>query len=185
MIFTAKLEILIDEIEKKGGSIRPYLRPALTREDISRRTANFPFFLPDEIIELYQWHDGISTNCSTPLFRDNQFLDLDSAIQEYHLMCEAYADLEDRVDLARCFPFAGFDGAVYVLPSSSQSLNPELIRPVISVFEGVDIYFLDFSIMLDTCIEWYVQNVHNPVTFSVDERKERAIWLQINPGIFD
>ena len=143
MTIRDKLELLVDQIESKGGSIRPHLRPPLSREEIVSKLSALPFSLPEEIIELYTWHDGVEDDCQVPLFRDNQFLSLDAAMQEYEMMCQYYADAEDRVDLRKCFPFAGFDGAVYVLPSLKQALKPELQCPVISVFEGVEVFFLD------------------------------------------
>ena len=34
------------------------LRPGLTRNEINELVKDLPFNLPDEVYELYQWHDG-------------------------------------------------------------------------------------------------------------------------------
>ncbi len=121
------------------------------------------------------------------MFRDHQFLSFEQAKEEYQTICtyDVDAQIDYGVDLSKCFPFAGFEGSVYVLPAESQTLKPELERPVISVFEGVEVYFRDLPTMIETCIAWYVEGVYQVDDYSVAQKRELEIWKRLNPGIFN
>ena len=57
------------------------LKPGITRDEIDEQVKDLPFSLPDEVYELYQWHDG-----SVDMFavENYDFLSLGSAIAIYH-----------------------------------------------------------------------------------------------------
>ena len=181
------LERYIGAIKAKGYPIDKYLNPGLTRAQIAKQLLELPFTPPEEIFQLYQWHDGVNEACQVSLFRDHQFLSIEQAKEEYETLCTYYVGerIDYGVDLSKCFPFAGFEGSIYVLPAESQTLKPELESPVISVFEGVDVYFRDLSTTIETCIAWYVEGVYQVDDYSVDEKRELEIWKRLNPGIFD
>lgn len=181
------LERYIGVIEARGYPIGKYLNPRLTRSQIAKQSRELPFTPPPEIFQLYEWHDGVNEACRISLFRDNQFLSLEQALEEYETLCTYYVGerIDYGVDLSKCFPFASFEGSVYVLPAVSQTLKPEHERPVISVFEGVDVYFRDLPTMIETCIAWYVEGVYQVDDYSVDQKRELEIWQRLNPGIFN
>ena len=83
---------------------------------------------------------------------------------------------------ADVFPFASYEGSFWVLPTRAWAHHPLLERPVISVFEGVDVFFYSFATMLDTVTEWIVRDVWRP-DGAVDQEAELEIWRRHNPGI--
>ena len=55
---------------------------------------------------------------------------------------------------------------------------------MISIFEGIDVYFHSFGAMLETVTGWIESGAHRP-DLSVDAQLEIEIWRRHNPGIFD
>ena len=181
------LERYLGVIKARGYTIERYLNPRLTRSQIAQQLLELPFTPPEEIFQLYQWHDGVHETCQISLFREHQFLSLSQAKQEYQMLCTYYLGngIDYGVDLSKCFPFAGFEGALYVLPADNQTLKTKLQRPVICVFEGVEVYFRDLPTMIETCIAWWVEGIYRVDDYSVDEKRELEIWKRLNPGIFN
>ncbi len=172
----AKLERLRLVFEKAGHPIDNYLQPGLSREEIDARTRELPFRLPEELYALYMWRNGTKQDTTLFLFRDQFFSSLE----------EGMANLKALpfFGVPKAFPFAAFEGSFYVLPIEPHSADPRYERPVVSVFEGVDVYFLSLSRMLDTVIDWFEQDVRKPVGGVVQAEREMAVWRQHNPGVF-
>jgi len=57
------------------------LKPGLTRNEIDEQVKDLPFSLPDEVYELYQWHD---VNVDMFAVEAYDFLSLGSAVAAYH-----------------------------------------------------------------------------------------------------
>lgn len=57
------------------------LRPGLTRNEINELVKDLPFTLPEEVYQLYQWHDG---SVDRFIFEQYDFLSLGSAVAAYH-----------------------------------------------------------------------------------------------------
>lgn len=55
---TDLLDELVELIEAKGIQISNDLKPGLTKEEINVRTEVLHFKIPDELYELYSWHNG-------------------------------------------------------------------------------------------------------------------------------
>jgi hypothetical protein len=197
---STQLRRLSEVLQRKGADLEKCFYPGLTPEKVAASTARLPFRIPSEISALYQWQNG-SPEDSLLLFRDQRFLPLNEAIRE----CESIASNfnlanEHHLNLRTSLPFAAFDGSWYVVPTEEQNLRPDLERPVISVFEGIDVYFLSVGAMLDTVIEWFETGV---TTFSESgedlrdprarekaiahakwrDEREREIWRKHNPGL--
>ncbi len=88
-----------------------------------------------------------------------------------------------QIDLATCFPFAGFNGGWYVFPCKGQSYDKRFLFPIVSVFQGVDIFYYSLESMVDTCTDWVTQPYY-PQESRDNEIKNMAIWRKHNPGIF-
>jgi hypothetical protein len=143
----AGMERVVEAFTKSGHPMADSLAPGLSKQDIRSRTAALPFDLPKEIIELYQWRNGQSPECNVFLFRDQRFLPLDEALDAYQMMqtyfVPALGAVEVGLDLTGCFPFAGFEGANYVVPCRGQrlvqgydlplSVFSKELRPIFSV----------------------------------------------------
>ena len=183
------MERIIEAIRKKGFPIDGFLGAGLSEQEIRDKVKHLPFSLPAEIVELYQWHNGQVPECQLYLFRDQRFLPLDEALDDYQMIqtyfVPALGGVDVGVDLRSCFPFAGFEGANYVVPCRGHTLIGGQELPIICVFEGVEVHFLNFAAMTDTIIAWYEAGAHRVDAPLVDEKSELRIWKQHNPGLFD
>lgn len=180
---------LVAAFEAKGLNVSANLQPGLSREEIIRQTEAIGLAAPPEVIELYQWRNGHVDEFAEACiqFRDNTFLSLDRAIEEYENLMQLSSD-EDAddfgVDLRTCLPIAAFDGALYVVACGHHDFGADKPHPVISAFEGVDLYFHSVRSMLDTSIAW-VSHPAWPDLGDADESAEMDIWKRHNPGIFE
>jgi len=171
----------------QGVPFEDFLQPGLQNREIRDSVGHLPFQLPEEIYELYRWRNGQKASCPVPMFRDQRFLSLDEALDDYQMIqtyfVPALGGVDVGVDLTTCFPFAGFEGANYAVPCRGQTLIEGCELPIISVFEGIDVHFLSFATMLDTIVAWYEQGAHRVDDPSVDAALELRIWKQYNPGL--
>lgn len=168
----ARLEATLLEM----GFPHEELAPGMDPEEIRRRTAGLGFPFPDELVHLYAWRDGSPEGGELFLFRDHVMTSVAAGIENLRWTAGTYG-VEDA------FPFAAFEGSFLVLPSSPYAIEPLLERPVVSVFEGVDVHYLSFTHLLDTVIEWLERGAHAPGG-RVDPDLEMEIWRANNPGLF-
>jgi len=189
---TEKLDTLIQLIESQGFPIRSQLEPGLSRTEIERKTKNLSFQLPEELYELYQWHNGQGEEiyANVPLFRDTFFISLEQAIEDYEAV-QAFRYGEEDNFLMTSFPFSNFEGSWYILPSHSKLLQPQLERPVISVFEGIEVMYLSVSVMLETLIQCFLEGAYqidldseNIPILEVNDALEMTILKSLNPQIY-
>lgn len=180
----SKLNTLIDLTRSQDPEVINLL-PGLTSAQIARKTQDLPFELPEEIYQLYQWRNGLSEGRNPFLFGDHCLSNLDETLETYHMLWEAYSDLvEDYnhiIDWQKCFPFADFEGSYLLLVCGDHMFKDRYPNPIICMFEGIDIYFVSFDKMLDTCIEWSQQLFDKYGT----PNNRLEIWKKHNPGVFD
>lgn len=199
-IITQKLNYLCQRIEDQGYPLNDDLNPGLDRWDILALTKFFPGDLPEELIELYQWRNGQihgewqeSADYGLSLFRDNYFIPLYLAEEYYQTIQQYYIHDKSQAFLRLVFPFAAFEGSTWVICCGEQPLKPELKHPIVSVFEGIEVFFFDLSSMLDTIVAWYQEGAYRikqkrsgtyTPLLDMDVNLERQIWERINPGVF-
>ena len=94
-------ELLLAE-EASGSPIRRYLRPALSSAEIRDRLLGIGLAAPDELVELYAWHDGTDQSawladshhnnlCLLPFAR---FVPLDQAVSDYLELKRTWQDTD-------------------------------------------------------------------------------------------
>ncbi len=191
----ARLDTLLAAYEANGAkTIRDSLQPGLSREQIEQACAWFPARVPEPVIELYQWRNGQASDAWSEdfpfWFRDMSFSSLATAATEYASMMSSYGvdnTLEDDgILLATAFPFAAFNGGWYVVPAEGHKLRTDTEFPVVSVMEGIDLFYHSIEKMLDTCNEWVRADSYDLEDSCLeDEVEEERIWLKHNPGVFD
>ena len=170
---TRKLQKLLEIRKVKGFPVDDDFQPGLSRENIAVLTKPLPFSFPDEVYALYQWHNGIPDESEFYfLFRDHRFLPLEEALMEYQQIVRYYPSIGDEIDVGLCFPFAGFEGSYYCLPSETHPPIRGHKRPVISVFEGIDIHFY----FACTCL---IDSANNR-SFTMKCRSEVKSWEKIS-----
>ncbi|QUY44725.1 SMI1/KNR4 family protein [Acaryochloris marina] len=186
---TDHLDELVELIEAKGIQISNDLKPGLTKEEINVRTEVLHFKIPDELYELYSWHNGQDDEGVIPLFRGSYLISLEEALNDYYTVQTYKEDPEDDF-LSYCFPFAHDEGGIYVLPTSSQPLYPELTRPVIDIHEGVDVLYTSFINMLvtiNTCFKdgaYIIDPCGKYGPYDQNDALETQIMKKLNPGLY-
>ncbi len=182
MSLTQSLERLVDIFEHRGIPMRQHLRPGLTRVAVQAALSPLGLAPPEELYELYEWHDGIDVlNTPRRLFADHQFLPLDVAVQEYHDLLKYNSEIVTSIDLAQCFPFAFFEGdycTIYCDPTLVEGLQ----YPVINIFGGIAVAYEDIDRMAQTVAQWYVSGIYDSYPI-IDENLCSIIWKRLNPHI--
>lgn len=185
--FHKKLDALRVAFDLRNPKTTQHLQPGLSEDTIRAKTAWFPGPIPREIVALYKWRNGFAEPSGfdgPPFrFRDCVFTPLEMVEKNYRSMVKTYGAFAPTADVvAHSFPFASLDGGWLVLPAKAQSLQPKIQRPVISVFQGISVFFYSMEKMAETCAAWVVHP--NNDGFSLPAKDEMEIWQKINPGIF-
>ena len=183
-----QLDLLATAYEEKGLKVKQTMLPGIPEAELRKKCSWFPGELPEEIIALYEWSGGQvkdDWDVEYPFwFRDNVFSRIDRAKVEYSSMMSSYGSYpEDHEMLKYSFPFAAFNGSVYVLPTKGHNLNSVLNKPIVNVFQGIDIFFYSIERMVETCVDW-VRNDMYSYDGVFPEKVEQEIWQKHNPGVF-
>jgi hypothetical protein len=181
------LETLRLAFEAKAHHVTESLLPAVEEHELRKRCAWFPAPLPVEITALYSWHEGQPLgpwDTKYPFwFRDYGFSSLATAEHSYERIMDSYgADPPHRELLRGAFPFAEFNGGWLVLPTAPGGFGG-LERPVISVHQGINVFFYSINAMIDTSIDWVSHPSWNDEGL-YPASLELEIWRKHNPGIF-
>ncbi len=182
------LDRLLNAYESKGMRVGESLLPGVSEAELIKKCAWFPGDLIEEIVALYEWRGGQAKDAwetEFPFwFRDHSFCSLESAASGYKCIMDSYGkNPADHQMLKHAFPIASFDGSWYVIPTRAHNLDAAFKRPVISVHEGVDIYFYSLEKMVETCVEW-VSHENYSTEGLYPESLELEIWRKHNPGVF-
>lgn len=188
MSLTQSLEKLVDIWESKGVPMRQHLRPGLTRVEIQAALTPLGLNPPEELYELYEWHDGVDDYYKPALmFGEHQFIPLNDAIKELQGTIEYYIpamgdEYDASPDLAKCLPFGFFDGSsygVYCDPALVEGLQ----YPVIRIFEGDEVEFENLNLMAETVLEWFRCGVYGNDNSVDDDELRWAIREKLNPRV--
>jgi hypothetical protein len=184
----AQIQHLIDFREEIGQPIEQYFLPGLSPNIIREKIAPYPFYFPEEFIELYSWHNG-TIDEEFLMFRDMAWSSLENAIDEYTLMMDAFWSIGDNEEIGlkpeKMFPFAGFNAFNLYLSYPGQKMCPTLELPVICTGKGVlRPYYESFPAMLSTVAEWFQAGEHDEYGCEVESSIEEGIWRKYNPEIF-
>ena len=173
------LDILVTTLQRKGIAMGPHLRAGLSRAKLQAVLAPLGLTPPAEVYELYAWHDGVDgVHAPELLFGENQFLSFRNALQEYQALMKHYGQVASSIQIAQCFPFAGFQGstwAVYCDPNLVDGLQ----HPVLEIYHGISIAFENLEHMVQTVDEWFVAGIYD--TEPVNEALRSAIRQRLNP----
>lgn len=86
------LTIVLERISRilkwKAPKIVSRLQPGLTPQEIDEKTKDLPGRLPEEVYELYQWHNGFSSSNESLVFLafneiEADFLSLEASINRF------------------------------------------------------------------------------------------------------
>ena len=146
----SQLELLRLAYESQALNVSETLLPPLGEQDIQVAAEWFPGALVPEVVSLYSWRGGqepgpwdLADKDFPFWFRDCAFSSLAIAEEEYHSIMASYGQApEFRGVLERSFPFAAFNGGWLVVPTVPYSFDAGLKHPIVSVMEGIDVFFL-------------------------------------------
>jgi hypothetical protein len=156
------LEQLCGAFMDKGCEADRYLRPGMTAEAVAETTQGLPLTPPSEIVELYGWHDGQDAEAEFEpgafRFRDQVFCSLERGVEGREKILNTYGGFgfadDFGFDIEQALPFATSEGSWYAVICGPHRLASPAPHPVVSFFQGVDLYFHSFESMLATCIDW-------------------------------
>lgn len=161
--------------------MRPHLRPGLSRADVQAALSSLGLIPPEELYELYEWHDGVDVlNTPELLFGEYQFLPLNDAVQEYQEIIKHYSQIVSSINLAQCFPFASFQGAnctIYCEPTLVDGLQ----HPVIEIYHGIGVLFENIERMTQTVAEWFASGIYD--SEPVNDALRATIRQRLNPRV--
>lgn len=183
---------LQEAYEEKDLHVSNSLLPPVSESELQARCDWFEGKFPPELVALYSWRGGqhsgpwdLADDDYPFWFRDCAFSSIDTAKIEYRRIMDSYGIDPESYDLLKhCFPFAEFNGGWMVMPTEPQRLDVRFPRPVISVMEGIDVFFYSVESMVETCIDWVREPSYDRNSGLTDE-VELEIWRRHNPGIFE
>ncbi|MBW4489757.1 MAG: SMI1/KNR4 family protein [Trichocoleus desertorum ATA4-8-CV12] len=183
-----RFQTLIDFRRKIGQPVEQYFLPGLSRQYLQEKISQYPFYFPEEFMELYTWRNGTKDE-DFLMFRDMAWLSLENSIAQYELMMEVFWSEGDNEEIGlepeKMFPFAAFTGFNLYLSYPGQRMCPNIELPIICTGKGaLDPYYDSFTSMLDTVEEWFKVGKHNEHSCDVEESLEREIWRKHNPEVF-
>ena len=182
----SRLDVLRLAFEAKKQHVSPALQAGLSETQLRNRCSWFPSRLPDELVALYGWHDGQPLPAGEERypfwFRDCGFTCIRNAEKEYESIMRTYGAKPPLQEfLKHSFPFAAFDGGWLVLPCKQRHPDSPYEHAVVSVMQGVDLWFYSMESMVETCIGWVTDPGYPNWA---NKALENEIWEKNNPGIF-
>jgi hypothetical protein len=176
---------LVTAYEAKGQAVSQNLSPGISESEYARAIGFDIQEIPPAVLKLYQWRNGCADEEAEALFlfRDNCFISADRGKEELNQIRNFYgADIEDRFDLHRVIPIAAFEGSVFAVVTGQHNFGPEFEHPVVSIFEGIDLFFSSIEAMVQTCIAWVAHPDWEPYD-ALPNDTELEIWQRLNPGV--
>jgi len=146
------LEQIWNWFQVNASAMLTFLQPGLTRGQIDAQVQDLPFRLPEEVYQLYQWHNRSSAEQYIEFLPQYRFLSLEEAIAQYQFTVEIWRDVSETenwqdgwVRPEVWFPVFAEDGNFYVVEGQSQ---PRATAPIIH-FSEYGITALVFNSLTD------------------------------------
>lgn len=173
-----------------------FLQPGLTRGQIDAQVQDLPFQLPEEVYQLYQWHNGSSAEQYIEFLPQYRLLSLEDAIAQYQMTVEIWVDSSEteKCDdgwswVERWFPLFAVDGNFYMIEGPSQ---PKTTAPIIHFSKYGDNHLIcnsltEIMLVIAECLEtgaYFFPQSESGDTYlylDKDETREAQIWLKHQP----
>lgn len=157
--------------------------PGLSLVEIAEKLRNFPFSIPVEVEELYQWHNGMAIDTPCQLFNYHTFLPLEESLkirEEWQKYNTDYMIIY-APDL---LPLFEFSGEYYAVQCTTEKQENGLIW---FVYHDSLAVYNSLKSMLLAILECYQTGAyqpyfsHNLLETAIDQRKVAEIKLAYNP----
>lgn len=152
------LHQLLDKLVVFTSRIHPqilsYLQPGLTTAEMYQR-APLPFKLPQEVLALYQWHNGTRQNENEPeqeLFYYHEFMTIEAAYTVYQWRMQFNSEEGFEVFEPRLFPLFSFQGEYY---ATWCTVEEQERSPIFFDYHGAGQAYDNLHSMLSAIVECY------------------------------
>ncbi len=189
------LERIWNWFQVNAPAMLTFLQPGLTRSQIDAQQ-DLPFRLPDEVYQLYQWHNGSSAEQYIEFLPQYRFLSLEDAIAQYQMTAEIWGDVSETENcqdgwgwFEGWFPLFAENGNFYLVEGHSQS---RVSAPIIHfseygehklTFNSLTDMMLAIAECLETDAYFSPQAEYGDIYFYLDVAYTRKaqIWLKYQP----
>lgn len=170
------------------------LQPGLTREQIQAQVQDLPFCLPQEVYQLYQWHNGSSAQQCVEFLPQYRFLSLEEALDQYQITVEIWRQGVSETEQLQSwcprpegwFPLFAEDGNFYMVVGQPE---PKTTAPIIHFSEYGDDGLVfnsltDMMLAIAECLEtgtYFLYEDTNCYLDWRDDATEAEIWLKYQP----
>lgn len=189
------LERIWNWFQVNAPAMLTFLQPGLTYGHIDAQVQNLPFRLPEEVYQLYQWHNGSSAEQYIEFLPQYRFLSLEDAIAQYQMTVEFWGDVSETENhygwgwFEGWFPLFAEDGNFYMIEGQSQS---KTTAPIIHfseygehklTFNSLTDMMLAIAECLETDAYFSPQAEYGDIYFYLDVAYTRKaqIWLKYQP----
>lgn len=180
-ILAARLDVLADAFAHHGYDVRSNLHRGATPDELDELEASLGVILPAAYRDLYTWSAG-TVDEQGPMprlrFRDEGLLSLSRVVEERDALVETY-DWFDDVDLRTLAPLGTYEGSTLAVACGPQGLTTLAEHPVISFFQGIDVYYDSIESMVETAVAW----VSQPDWDRYETPNEIEIWRRHNRAV--
>lgn len=176
----SRLELLADAYARHGYDVRGNLRPGASADELAELESLLGLAPPAAYRDLYSWSAGTVDDSGPCLrFRDEALLPLARVAEERELLVETYGWF-DGVDLGTLAPLATFEGATLAVACGPHDLTPLAAYPVISFFQGIEVFYDSIGSMVKTALDWVSQPDWAPYAPAPNELE---IWRRHNRAV--
>lgn len=181
------LSQILNHTARANPRLRASLRKGLSKTQIKEKTRTFPFRLPREVEELYQWRDGMELDAHNDfLFYYHYFLPLHKALEErqMNINWRVLGD-DDPTIVPELLPLFSCNGRFYGTRCRREKQDT---APVYFVSDGESQVYNSLTSMLSAILECYETGAYQPSTTDdgfattiVDKKLVAEIKLRWNP----
>lgn len=174
------------------------LQPGLSLEEITSQLEGFPYSLPTEVIELYQWRNGQHRDCLREFVPFYRFLSLKDTLKEYKSQIElamefAEEDLPWQKLYDPCWlPVFQEDGNHYVIPTSLEHRETSAVLTKSEYSSGDEVWkselfpnLTNMMLAVAECWEtgacYIAKNIYGEDYLRTSLIKESEIYLKYQP----
>jgi cell wall assembly regulator SMI1 len=170
-----------------------FLQPGLTYGHIDAQQ-DLPFRVPEEVYQLYQWHNGSSAEQYIEFLPHYRFLSLEDGIAQYQMTVEIWRDVSETENhdgwgwFEGWFPLFAEDANFYIVERQSQSTSAPIIH--FSEYGDNKLIFnslTDMMLAIAECLEigahFFPQSEYGDTYFylDADDTREAQVWLKYQP----
>jgi hypothetical protein len=169
VVAVTELEPILDSVYRQLVKLKlpvaDWLQPGLTEKEIKVKARDFPYALPLELIQLYQWRNGLrpEQDSDHELFPGGYFLSLEEALHDYGELRRVAEQIgrEAGLDSAKIwdphwFPiFRNIGGDYFIVPCTKKKKEAAPVYFVVKDDRDLTQLYASLSEMMLTVIRRY------------------------------